>query len=351
MIKTDNGLDRPLGIPNLVEMAHNAYDEGRRLVVPLMGFPGVRLTGTSIKLAQQNFGEHYKAIRKLALTYRPDVIFPLMDLSVEANANGRYTVFPKNDSATVPKDRFDLADLDRLRRIKFAFDSRVISNIETVKHLSIGLASEMVIGAYVTGPYTLAALIMGSDEAAACTIIEPDTLEQLCIYSTERIMEYISLLTGAGAQAICILEPSAVMLGPEQFKRFSADFVRHMVESLKYSGINMIYHTCGNTMHIVDQMVAAGVNGVSLDSADTGVDLKKVAGMVPENVLVIGNINPTNTMCGGTPESVEKEVSELLRTMDPYPNYVLSTGCDLPFETPAENIDAFMRAGKGHRVK
>jgi len=29
-----------------------------------------------------------------------------MDLSVEANAIGRYTIFPKQDSATVPKDKF-----------------------------------------------------------------------------------------------------------------------------------------------------------------------------------------------------------------------------------------------------
>ena len=35
-----------------------------------------------------------------------------------------------------------------------------------------------------------------------------------------------------------------------------------------------------------------------------------------------------------------------LREMEPYPNFVLSTGCDLPQETPRENIQAFMDAGR-----
>jgi hypothetical protein len=40
-----------------------------------------------------------------------------MDLAVEANALGRYTIFPQNESATVPKDRFGLGDLERLAGI------------------------------------------------------------------------------------------------------------------------------------------------------------------------------------------------------------------------------------------
>ena len=32
-----------------------AYQRGRRLVVPLMGFPGLSITGGNIKLAQQNY--------------------------------------------------------------------------------------------------------------------------------------------------------------------------------------------------------------------------------------------------------------------------------------------------------
>ena len=104
-----------------------------------MGFPGVEMIGSSIKIAQQNFGEHYKAIRKLVDTFAPDAVFPLMDLAVEANALGRYTIFPKDESATVPKDQFGPADLERLAGINITFDSRLLGYVETVKMMSVTL--------------------------------------------------------------------------------------------------------------------------------------------------------------------------------------------------------------------
>ncbi len=102
-------------------------------------------------------------------------------------------------------------------------------------------------------------------------------------------------------------------------------------------------------MHLVGKMVRAGVNGVSLDSRDAGVDLAAVARAVPPEVVVIGNINPATTMLSGTPREIRREVDGLLAEMAPFPNFVLSTGCDLPQETPPANIRAFMDAGRAWR--
>ena len=63
------------------------------------------------------------------------------------------------------------------------------------------------------------------------------------------------------------------------------------------------------------------------------------------------NVNPTGVLLKGKPQDVESEVSDLLKRMSSYPNFVLSTGCDLPQETPLENIHAFMRAGRSYRLR
>jgi len=335
----------------LAALARRAFDEGRRLVAPLAGFPGVEAIGSTIKIAQQNFGEHYKAIRALVDDFHPDLVFPLMDLSVEANALGRFTVFPREESATVPKERFSLEELDQLATINITFDSRLMGFVETLKLMSVSLPREILRGAYVVGPFTLAGLMMGADDAVMSTVLDPQTLHRLCHFTTDRIQEYVQLLLAAGAQVVCILEPSAVMLSPEQFSEFSAIYIRHITTSFKYSGANFVYHTCGNTMHLVDKMARAGVNGVSLDSHDVGVDLPAVAARMPEDVVVIGNINPTTTMRSGTPGQVTAEVEALLQQMSPYPNFVLSTGCDLPQETPLDNIRALVKAGRAWRGK
>ncbi len=334
----------------LAVAASEAYRKGHRLVAPLMGFPGITITGGSIKLAQQNYGEHYRAIKALVGRFRPDMIFPLMDLSVEANALGRYTMFPKHDSATVPKDAFEEGELDRLADVNIAFDMRLLGYVQVLKLMSIGLPTDVVRGAYVAGPYSLAALIIGADNAALATLLEPAMLHRLCTFTTDHILQYIRLLISAGAQTICLLESSAVMLGPDQFEEFSARYVRKIAKSSRYNGANTIYHTCGNTMHLVGHMAGAGVNGISLDAASAGVDLSKAAALTPADVAIIGNICPTGALLTGTPADVEREVVVLLDAMRQYPNFILSTGCDLPQETPLENIEAFMRAGRSYRV-
>ena len=331
------------------EMVECAHAEGRRLVVPLMGFPGLHMTGCTIKLAQQNFGEHFKVIKALAEEYRPDIMFPLMDLSVEANALGRYTLFPKAESATVVKDAFSIDELQRGQQINITFDTRLAGYVETVKMMSVGLPTGVLKGAYVTGPYSLAALLMGADEAALATMLRPDELHAVCRFCTDKIQEYVRLLICAGAEVVCILEPSAVMLGPDQFEAFSGNYVNHINESCKYTGVATVYHTCGNTMHLVEKMAAAGVDAVSLDSPAIGVDLPAIAAAMPPEVMVMGNINPTGALLTGTPEDVHEEVNTLLERMAPYPNFILSTGCDLPQETPLENIRAFMTAGRRYR--
>ena len=321
------------------------------MVAPLMGFPGVELTGTNIKLAQQNVREHYLAIRKLVERFEPDLIFPLMDLSVEANALGRYTMFPRNESATIPKDAFDPGEVEQLRSVNIAFDMRLTGYVETMKLMRIGLPEWIQRGAYVTGPYSLAALIMGADDAAVASVVDTEILHTLCELTVEKVHEYIHLLIAAGAQVICILEPSAVMLGPDQFELFSADYVRDIVNSFKFNPVSFIYHTCGNTNHLIEKMYASGVDALSLDSQEAGVDLPEIVRRVPEDIVVMGNISPSTTMLSSNVRDVEHEVADLLRRMEPYPNFILSTGCDLPQETPMQNIQAFMDTARRYRVK
>lgn len=326
-----------------------AAENNRRLVAPLIGFPGLNLTECTIKLAQQNYGEHFKVLKAIAKTFKPDAIFPLMDLSVEANALGRFTLFPKEESATVVKDTFKLEDIAPPGHVNIAFDSRLIGYVETLKLMNIGLDSSILKGAYVTGPYTLAALLMGADEAAMASVIKTEELLEICQFTTARIQEYIRLLISAGAQVICILEPSAVMLGPEQFEQFSAQYVKYLCNSFKYTNAAFIYHICGNTMHLVEKMAESGVDALSLDSPEAGVDLPEVARCLSDEVIIIGNISPIGNLLKGSPADVEKDVQSLLNKMEPYENFILSSGCDLPQETPVENILAFMNAARNYK--
>jgi uroporphyrinogen decarboxylase len=336
----------------LIDLAKFSYSKNKRLVAPLVGFPGVKMVGSSIKLAQQNCGEHFKVVNALVEKFKPDIQFILMDLSVEANALGLNTFFPPNESATVLKKNggFTVKDLDILRKIEFDSDGRLLSYVKTVELMKAGFPSDVRVGAYVSGPYTLAGLIIGAQEAGLMVAREPAKLEKICDFTTECIVKYTELLLSAGADAVCVLEPSGVMLGPSHFRKFSAINVKKIIEICHREKVDCIYHVCGNSMHLINEMIQSGVDGLSLDSKDSDVEILEIAKSVSKNVVLIGNINPVKTIVYGKPEDVEAEVISLLKLMDGFPNFVLSTGCDLPLETPLENISAFMESGRNYKI-
>jgi len=196
--------------------------------------------------------------------------------------------------------------------------------------MSIGFSSKILRGAYVTGPFTLAALLMGADEVAMATMMNPDELDKLCKFTTAKIREYVRLLIVSGAQIICILEPSGVMLASDQFEQYSGKFVRKICDSCNNAKVGTVYHACCNSMHLIEKMVESGVDTLSLDSPETGVDITLVAKRIPEDFVIIGNINPFGSLLNGSPEDVERDVLNPLKAMEFYPNFILSTGCDLP---------------------
>ena len=64
----------------------------------------------------------------------------------------------------------------------------------------------------------------------------------------------------------------------------------------------------------------------------------------PADALVMGNVDPAGQICNGTPESVREATLNVLESCNYAPNFCISTGCDIPPQSPWANIDAFFAA-------
>jgi len=126
-------------------------------------------------------------------------------------------------------------------------------------------------------------------------------------------------------------------------------YIQPIIETCQSAGVDTVYHICGNTMHIIDAMAKSGVTALSLDSPETGVDMVRAAQIAGEEVIIMGNINPTAVMKDGSADDVRHACYTLLNDMRSYPNFVISTGCDLPPGVPLENMQAFMQAAREFR--
>ena len=309
----------------------------RRRVVPLMGFPGVQLTGYSVRQILFNVGAQVETARALYESLGPDAMFQVMDLSVEANALGLPVRYPLHESPSVEDHPVrSVDDLNQFAKIDILKDGRVTAFVQAMRGMKEAIG--VPCGGYVIGPFSLAGRLMGESEAAMCAIDDPSSLEQILEFATDRIIRYGKALVDAGADMIAVLEPTGVILSPSQFRQFSGKYVKRIFSELDTIGI---LHICGSSTHIIPDMSNTGAQGLSLDS---DVDLPSVMKTVPPDVVVIGNLDPVAVVAHSTPQEVYAATRELLDSMSKYSNFILSSGCDLPPETPLDNIRAMIDA-------
>jgi uroporphyrinogen decarboxylase len=88
-------------------------------------------------------------------------------------------------------------------------------------------------------------------------------------------------------------------------------------------------------------MYSTGAWGLHLGNKN---DIVKTLGELPGDVLVFGNIDPAGIIRMASPEVVGAEVTRLLEATAAFPNFVLSSGCDIPAGVPPANIDAYQAA-------
>ena len=73
--------------------------------------------------------------------------------------------------------------------------------------------------------------------------------------------------------------------------------------------------------------------------------------LIPADKLVMGNVDPTEEFRNGSPESIKAATLNVLQKCSSAPNFILSSGCDIPPASQIENIDAFFSTAKEFYIK
>ena len=171
---------------------------------------------------------------------------------------------------------------------------------------------------------------------------EPETVHAVLEKCVEFTVSYCKAFREAGADGVVIAEPLAGLLSPALAKEFSHPYVRRIIEAVQTEEFAVIYHNCGdNTPKMAEEIFTLGAMGYHFGDA---VSMTELLPKAPADVLVMGNVSPSAQLLGGTPESVRAVTRQLLEQCGGYPNFLLSSGCDVPPAAPWENIDAFFAA-------
>lgn len=325
---------------NISQWIEKVIHSDKRCAMPLMTHPGIELSNERIIQAVTNGETHYKAMCALNKMF-PQAIActTIMDLTVEAEAFGAPLHMEENEVPTV-KGRLvsTLEDIEKL-----AIPSLRAARIPQYLKANLLAAStiEKPIFAGCIGPYTLAGRLFDMTEIMIAIYIEPQTVMLLLEKCTEYITQYCQKIKETGVAGVIMAEPAAGLLSNEDCYKFSSIYIKRIIEMLQDDSFIFILHNCGNTGHCTPAMIATRAKGYHFGDKANMVEALQIC---PHSSLVMGNIDPVGILKMGTPQQVEENVRTLLRQTKAWKNFILSTGCEVPPNTPINNIQAFYRA-------
>lgn len=320
--------------------AEAARSGKRRLAIPIMTHPGIELCGYTVRDAVTDGEVHARAILALNDRYPADACSVIMDLTVEAEAFGAHIVFPENEVPSVTDALVhDLVQIEALE-IPTLEAGRVPQYLKANRIVAEALGDKPLFAGCI-GPFSLAGRLFGMTELMMAIFTEPETVQLLLDKCTQFIGDYCVALKEAGAQGVVIAEPAAGLVSNEDCSLYSSLYVRRIVERVQEDRFLVVLHNCGNTGHCTEAMIETGAAGYHF-----GNQAEMVAALeaCPADALVMGNIDPVGLFKQASADEMYRATQELLIATAAYPNFVLSSGCDVPPETPHANIDAFYKA-------
>ena len=308
--------------------------------LPVMTHPGIEMNGHTVREAVSNGRVHYEAVMTLTRRYPAVAAATIMDLTTEAEAFGAEIAF--SDEAVPAVSSRLLPDVKSINRLQVpSLSTGRIPQYLKANLLAAKEITDRPLFAGCIGPFSLAGRLYDMSEIMMLIYENPDAAHTLLAKCTQFIEKYCQALKRTGANGVMMAEPAAGLMSNDDCQTFSSAYVRYIVNKVQDENFIVILHNCGNTGQCTQAMVATGAAAYHFGNK---CKMEEVIKDVPRTALAMGNIDPVSIFKDGMPFQMRQTVTDLLEKMRPYPNFVLSSGCDTPPHTPLANVDAFFES-------
>lgn len=330
---------------NMKHWVRNQIEQETKKPLPVLTFPAIQPMGITVNDLISSSDLQAKAMKLIVDKTDMPAALSMMDLSVEAEAFGSTIRFSDDEVPTVIGTLVNSKEDAENMVVPPMGTKRTGIYVEGVKKARELITDRPVIGGII-GPFSLAGRLLDVSKAMVKCITDPVMVQTVLKKTTQFLIEYAQAYKDAGAQGIVMAEPLAGLLSPKLAGKFSGVYVKEIVDAVQDDDFIVIYHNCGNSaVAIVDSIIETGAAGYHFGNA---IDMAKILPAMPEDVLVMGNIDPAGQFKNGTPESVYLVTQRLLAECSVYPNFIISSGCDIPPTSSWDNIMAFFKATQNY---
>lgn len=201
-------------------------------------------------------------------------------------------------------------------------------------------AADAALVGNVVGPFSLLGMLADPLKVMRWTRRAPERLSGCLGTLAQHLSDFARLQVEAGADIICIAEPTATgeILGGEKFADFVLPRLNEIAAEIRRAGARVIVHICGDVRRIEEHLMLLCADAVSVDAMVDIVSLAKSGA----HWLAMGNLSAFK-LAAGTPE----EIARRCRVLIEGGVRIIAPACGIIPETPTSNLAAMTAAVRG----
>lgn len=319
----------------LIKQAFSLQPVERVPWVPFVGVHGGFLTGVDAETYLKSSEKIVNGVSRAIEEYNPDGVPVVFDLQIEAEILGCDLQWaPHNPPAVVSHP---LANGKKLSDLKIPqiTEGRIPVAIEAAKALREKYPDIALYG-LITGPFTLALHLMGTD--IFIKLFEtPDEVLEVMEFCKKVAITMANYYIEAGCDVIAVVDPMTSQIDPVTFESFVTPSVSEIFSFIREKGKLSSFFVCGHAQQNIEAMCNCRPDNVSIDENIPLDYVKEIA--LGKKISFGGNMKLTVVLLMGNEDDAREEALNCLDAGGKT-GFILAPGCDLPMETPPENIKA-----------
>jgi len=275
--------------------------------------------------------------------YGTDFISFFSEVGLIAEALGSRFDYPDDDLPLLTRPKWSgLAELDEAEADPLK-DGRLRVYIDAITYAYEARGDTVPILAYVPAPFTTAQQLVDQEAFLLGLLTEPERVHRLLEYATRSVIRFCRAIIGAGGLPI-LVDPlaSGSVISADHYREFALPPEADVIRYLHRYDLDVVLHICGDTGATIGMMPETGADLLSIDR----IGLETAIAGAGDRCRIIGNYD-TSAILLSDPVTIEREVGAMVTAGCKCPmGFVAATGCEVPVETPPENVRAFVRAAK-----
>jgi MtaA/CmuA family methyltransferase len=221
---------------------------------------------------------------------------------------------------------------------------RMFNGLQAVARLKERIGREKIVEGWIEGPCAEAADLRGINTLMLDFYDDPAFVRDLFEWVVQMELRFAREQIRAGADLVGVGDAAASLVGPEIYQEFVWPFEKKLIDGIHALGGRVRLHICGNTRFALEGMGKLGAEVIDLDFL---VPLDEARSKIGPGQVVLGNLNPLAAIRNSSPERIHEDLARCHAQAGP--RFIVGAGCEIPRDTPHENVRALFEFARHTR--